>query len=106
MSLTIASSLLGVFSMLVAFLGFLCALFFTKKWEPSEITAFKVLIPLICISVVIMGATCSYIFHTSLLQETGIMLNFSLLPIVIDIVIVCLIVGALFVTAVAVKRKG
>jgi hypothetical protein len=93
----ITSSLLTVFSVQVAFLGFLCALYFTRPWGRKERVAFKFLISLIFISVVIMGVACGYVIYNSNLQEIKIMLGISL-PIVLYIVIGCLIMGALFVT--------
>ena len=97
----ITSSLLTVFSIQVAFLGFLCALLFNKPWDRKERLAFKFLIFLIFISVVIMGVACGYVIYYSNLQEIKIMFDIPL-SIVIYIVIGCLIIGALFVTIAAV----
>lgn len=95
--ITLTSSLLTVFSIQVAFLGFLCTLLFTKTWGNKGTTAFKVFISLFFVSVVIMGVTCGYLVYIGPLQEIRIMFGFPL-HIVIDIVIGCLIIGGLFVT--------
>jgi hypothetical protein len=99
--LSIASSLLTVFSVQVAFLGILSALFFSKTWSARERIAFKVLISSFFLSVVIMGGVCGYIISLSTLQEINILFNFPV-SIIIYIVIGCLVIGAFFITIVVI----
>lgn len=84
-------SLLTVLSMLLAFLGFFCALRFSKEWPPKAECMFNVMIPILYIAIVVTGINCLFFINGSLLQQIYIGVKVSYL---LDFVIVCMLIAA------------
>lgn len=98
----IAMSLLTVLSMLLAFIGFFNALYFSKEWPPKAEHMFKVMTLILYIAIVIIGINCLFFINNSLLQQIYIGVRASYL---LGFVILCMLIAATAVAALLIYPK-
>jgi hypothetical protein len=95
-------SLLTVLSMLFAFLGFFCALRFSKEWPTKSKRMFNIMTIVLYIAVVITGIISIFFINNSILQQIYVGVKVSYL---LDFVIVCMFVAASAITAFQIYPK-
>lgn len=99
----VAMDLLSVLGTILAFLGFLCAIYFSREWSTFTKRALKALVLAMGVSSLLIGA-CS----TWLVVESSALTSLTLISIGIShllvLAIVCMTSGALIVTALTLIR--
>ncbi|MCK4481663.1 hypothetical protein KAU55_00440 [Candidatus Bathyarchaeota archaeon] len=99
----IAMGLLGVLGTTLAFLGFFCALYFSRDWSRFTKRALKVVIVAMGISSTIIGVCCAYAVVESSTLNSIILGSVGISHLLI-LVIGCMISAALIVTALTLIR--
>lgn len=85
----IATTLLTILAMLLAFQMFFCTLRFSKEWSPKTVFLFKIMILTILIVIFTTGITCIYCLNNIIINN---ILFYTLIFIIIFMIIATLIV--------------
>jgi hypothetical protein len=101
-SYTVAMDLLGILSMLLAFLTFFCSLRFSKAWTEQTVSFFRYLISLVCFAIVITGISCFSLVNDSHLKDfyvSGFKIAY-----VVELLIGSLLAAAIVITFITVRK--
>ena len=95
------STLITVLSLLLAFMGTICAALYATKWEPTIRTVFKILISVLGVSIVIISIIFFSFVNQSFLHDLVIFK----IPVsyIIDCIVFFMMAGGLTITIIVLK---
>ena len=98
----IATTLLTILAMLLAFQMFFCTLRFSKEWSPEAVSLFKFMILIMFLVILISGITSVYCLNNSIVKDIVVLfytLNiaiFHILTFIVTVMIFAALVATIF----------